>query len=137
IWTLTSSKTRAVTASAFLWGWQSPGSAAKALGQIARGPATRSAAIDVMRNFLQDSVAFLPVKPTWRPRSPIRGGFRESHTQRKRTSSCIRSPLPFRTPTARLPDLRLYLSYYHKSHLHLSLDKDSPDPRPIQSSAKL
>ena len=26
-----------------------------------------------------------------------------------------------------------YLSYYHRSRLHLSLDKDSPDPRPVQS----
>src|SRR5207244_3447317 len=29
--------------------------------------------------------------------------------------------------------LASYFSYYHKSRLHLSLDKDSPDPRPIQS----
>jgi transposase InsO family protein len=28
--------------------------------------------------------------------------------------------------------LRSYLSYYHKYRLHLSLDKDSPDPRPVQ-----
>ena len=33
--------------------------------------------------------------------------------------------------------LRLYLSYYHKSRLHLSLDKDSPDPRPVQSVGKV
>ena len=26
-----------------------------------------------------------------------------------------------------------YLSYYHRSRLHLSLDKDSLDPRPVQS----
>src|SRR5205809_2909760 len=29
--------------------------------------------------------------------------------------------------------LASYLSYYHRSRLHLSLDKDSPDPRPVQS----
>jgi putative transposase len=29
--------------------------------------------------------------------------------------------------------LRSYLGYYHKSRLHLSLDKDSPDPRPVHS----
>jgi transposase InsO family protein len=33
--------------------------------------------------------------------------------------------------------LRLYLSYYHKSRLHLSLDKDSPDPRPVQPVGEL
>jgi putative transposase len=29
--------------------------------------------------------------------------------------------------------LRSYFSYYHRSRLHLSLDRDSPDPRPIRS----
>jgi len=29
--------------------------------------------------------------------------------------------------------LRGYFGYYHRSRLHLSLDKDSPDPRPVQS----
>ena len=29
--------------------------------------------------------------------------------------------------------LRLYFDYYHKSRTHLSLGKDSPEPRPIQS----
>jgi putative transposase len=29
--------------------------------------------------------------------------------------------------------LRSYFSYYHRSRLHLSLDKDSPDSRPVQS----
>jgi len=33
--------------------------------------------------------------------------------------------------------LRSYLSYYHKSRLHLSLGKDSPDPRPVQSVGKV
>jgi hypothetical protein len=28
--------------------------------------------------------------------------------------------------------LRSYFDYYHKSRTHLSLGKDSPDPRPIQ-----
>jgi putative transposase len=28
--------------------------------------------------------------------------------------------------------LRSYLAYYHKSRTHLSLDKDCPDPRPVQ-----
>jgi len=27
--------------------------------------------------------------------------------------------------------------YYHRSRLHLSLDKDSPDPRPVQSVGKI
>src|SRR2546428_10489790 len=30
--------------------------------------------------------------------------------------------------------LASYFSYYHRSRLHLSLDKDSPDPRPVQRS---
>jgi len=29
--------------------------------------------------------------------------------------------------------LRVYIGYYHRSRLHLSLDKDSPDSRPVQS----
>ena len=29
--------------------------------------------------------------------------------------------------------LSSYVRYYHGSRLHLSLDKDSPDPRPVQS----
>ena len=33
--------------------------------------------------------------------------------------------------------LSSYLRYYHKSRLHLSLDKDSPDPRPVQSVGKI
>lgn len=30
-----------------------------------------------------------------------------------------------------------YFSYYHSSRLHLSLDKDSPDPRPAQSVGRV
>jgi hypothetical protein len=33
--------------------------------------------------------------------------------------------------------LRSYFSYYHKSRLHLSLDKDSPDPRPVHSVGEI
>jgi len=33
--------------------------------------------------------------------------------------------------------LRSYFSYYHRSRLHLSLDKDSPDPRPVQSVGRI
>ena len=33
--------------------------------------------------------------------------------------------------------LRSYFSYYHRSRLHLSLDKDSPDSRPVQSVGKV
>jgi hypothetical protein len=33
--------------------------------------------------------------------------------------------------------LSSYLRYYHTSRLHLSLDKDSPDPRPVQSARLL
>src|SRR5213082_2596886 len=33
--------------------------------------------------------------------------------------------------------LRSYFHYYHTGWLHLSLDKDSPDPRPIQSVGKV
>jgi hypothetical protein len=33
--------------------------------------------------------------------------------------------------------LRSYLSYYHKSRLHLSLDKDSPDPRSVQCAGEV
>ena len=33
--------------------------------------------------------------------------------------------------------MRSYLSYYHRSRLHLSLDRDSPDGRPVQSVGKI
>jgi putative transposase len=33
--------------------------------------------------------------------------------------------------------LTSYFRYYHRSRLHLSLDKDSPDPRPVQSVGKI
>jgi putative transposase len=33
--------------------------------------------------------------------------------------------------------LASYIRYYHRSRLHLSLDKDSPDPRPVQSNGKI
>src|SRR6266704_5758362 len=33
--------------------------------------------------------------------------------------------------------LRLYFRYYHESRLHLSLDRDSPNSRPVQSLGKL
>ena len=33
--------------------------------------------------------------------------------------------------------LRSYFSYYHRSRLHLSLDKDSPDPRSVQSVGRV
>jgi putative transposase len=33
--------------------------------------------------------------------------------------------------------LRLYFRYYHGTRLHLSLDKDSPDPRSIQTVGRV
>ena len=33
--------------------------------------------------------------------------------------------------------LRSYFSYYHRSGLHLSIDKDSPDPRPVRSVGRI
>ena len=33
--------------------------------------------------------------------------------------------------------LTSYIRYYHRSRLHLSLDKESPDPRPVQSIGKI
>src|SRR5262245_38394445 len=33
--------------------------------------------------------------------------------------------------------LASYIRYYHRSRLHLSLDKDSPDPRPVQPVGKI
>jgi putative transposase len=33
--------------------------------------------------------------------------------------------------------LRLYFSYYHRSRLHLSLDKDSPESRPIEAVGRI
>jgi hypothetical protein len=34
-------------------------------------------------------------------------------------------------PCGRVSPLDRYLTYYHQSRTHLSLDKDSPEPRPI------
>ncbi len=33
--------------------------------------------------------------------------------------------------------LRSYLSYYHRSRLHLSLERDSPDSRPVQTVGRV
>jgi len=33
--------------------------------------------------------------------------------------------------------LASYICYYHRSRLHLSLHKDSPDPRPVQSVGRI
>ena len=33
--------------------------------------------------------------------------------------------------------MRSYLSYYHRSRLHMSPDKDAPDPRPVQSIGEI
>jgi len=33
--------------------------------------------------------------------------------------------------------LHSYFSSYHRSRLHLSLDRDSPDPRPVHSGVKV
>jgi len=33
--------------------------------------------------------------------------------------------------------LAAYIRYYHKSRLHLSLEKDSPQPRTLQSVGKI
>jgi hypothetical protein len=33
--------------------------------------------------------------------------------------------------------LRSYFSYYHRSRLHLSLKRDSPDSRPVQSIGRI
>ena len=30
--------------------------------------------------------------------------------------------------------LKLFVTYYHESRTHLSLDKDAPEPRPVQSA---
>jgi transposase InsO family protein len=33
--------------------------------------------------------------------------------------------------------LRSYFSYYHRSRLHLSLERDSPEPRPVQTVGRI
>ena len=33
--------------------------------------------------------------------------------------------------------LREYFAYYHRSRLHLSLGKDSPDPRSVQAEGEV
>ncbi len=62
------------------------------------------------------------------PRSP----WQRAHVERVIGSirrECLEHVIVFNEESLRRT-LHLYLSYYHKARLYLSLEKDSPDPRP-------
>ena len=62
------------------------------------------------------------------PRSPSQNPFVERGLRQARLSRlCHRSRRRHLRKT-----LRSYLNYYHGSRTHLSLNKDSPDPRPVE-----
>jgi len=63
------------------------------------------------------------------PRSPWQRAFVERVIGSIRRE-CLDHVIVFNEESLRCT-LRCYLSYYHRSRLHLSLDKDSPDPRPV------
>ena len=65
------------------------------------------------------------------PRSPWQRAYVERMIGSIR-SECLDHVIIFGEDSLRRT-LRSYFSYYHRSRLHLSLDKDSPDPRPVQS----
>ena len=67
------------------------------------------------------------------PRSPWQRAYLERVTGSIRRE-CLDRLIVFNEELLRRT-LNLYLAYYHRSRTHLSLGKDSPVPRPIQSPA--
>ena len=65
------------------------------------------------------------------PRSPWQNAYVE-RVIRSIRRECLDHVIVFREVSLR-PELRSYISYYHTSRLHLSLEKDSPNPRAVQS----
>jgi len=41
---------------------------------------------------------------------------------------------PLGSPVPRCKAIESYLAYYHRSRTHLGLDKDAPEPRPVQGA---
>jgi len=66
------------------------------------------------------------------PRSPWQRAYVERIIRRE----CLDHVIIFDEASLRRT-LRSYFRYYHRSRLHLSLDKDSPDPRLVQSIGKV
>jgi putative transposase len=65
------------------------------------------------------------------PRSPWQRAYVERVIGSIR-SECLDHVIVFTEESLR-HTIRAYIGYYHRSRLHLSLDRDSPDPRPVQS----
>src|SRR5262250_1224841 len=69
------------------------------------------------------------------PRSPFQRAYVERVIGSIRRE-CLDHVIVFNDESLRrMP--RSYFSYYHRSRLHLSLDKDSPDSRPVHSIGKV
>ena len=64
------------------------------------------------------------------PRSPWQRGYVERVIGSIRRE-CLDHVIVFSQESLRRV-LRSYFSYYHRSRLHLSLGKESPDPRPVE-----
>jgi transposase InsO family protein len=69
------------------------------------------------------------------PRSPWQRAYVERVILSLRRE-CLDHMIIFGEATLRRA-LRVYVRYYHRSRLHLSLDKDSPDPRPVESVGEI
>jgi putative transposase len=69
------------------------------------------------------------------PRSPWRRAYVERVIGSIRRE-CLDHVIVFNEESLRRT-LRSYFSYYHRSRLHLSLDKDSPDSRSVQSVGRV
>jgi putative transposase len=69
------------------------------------------------------------------PRSPWQRAYLERVISSIRRE-CLNHVIVFNDELLRRT-LRSYLCYYHRSRLHLALDKDSPDSRPVQSVGKV
>jgi putative transposase len=69
------------------------------------------------------------------PRSPWQGAYVERVIGSIRRE-CLDHVIVFDRESLRRM-LRSYFCYYHRSRLHLSLDKDSPDSRSVQSVGRV
>ena len=84
----------------------------------------------------QKQVAVLDIKEVLSaPRSPWQRAYVERLIGSIRRE-CLDHMIVFDEESLRCT-LRSYFSYYHRSRLHLSLDKDSPDSRPVHSIDKV
>jgi hypothetical protein len=83
----------------------------------------------------RDQVAVMNINEVLAPRSPWQRAYVERVIGSIRRE-CLDPVIVFNEESLRRT-LRSYFSYYHRSRLHLSLDKDSPDSRSVQSVGRV